>query len=47
MRWLLLLPPLSLLLLLQVYSFNTDKLGEREVAYSRGTGGATLLLHCR
>lgn len=30
----------------QVYSHNTDKLVEREVSFSRGTGGATLLLHC-
>lgn len=31
---------------MQVYSHNTDKLVDREVAFSRGTGGATLLLHC-
>ena len=31
---------------MQVYSHNTDQLVDREVAFSRGTGGATLLLHC-
>jgi hypothetical protein len=34
-----------LLLLLQLYSPNTDKLSEREVSYGRGTGASTLLLH--
>jgi hypothetical protein len=29
----------------QVYSPNTDRLSEREVAYGRGTGASTLLLH--
>jgi len=39
-------PPVVCVLTLQVYSHNTDKLVDREVAFSRGTGGATLLLHC-
>ena len=32
---------------LQVYSHNTDKLVDREVSFSRGTGGAVLLMHAR